>query len=183
MADAKPHMNLAVIGHVDHGKSTLVGRLMFEAGAISPHIIEQYKKEALRKANIKTTYWRGEPLKNGLFYQFKKWLEFVKTHYPWLRFMSTKKAYHEMQIFDKTRLGCITHEEQVLIEINIVPSFFVLCFRDNTKIKKNIGCELLHEWRNDCSTQYVFKAINNKIEITISPGSTSEDKNNGEENN
>jgi elongation factor 1-alpha len=49
MADAKPHMNLAVIGHVDHGKSTLVGRLMFEAGAISPHIIEQYKKEAESK--------------------------------------------------------------------------------------------------------------------------------------
>ena len=46
MASEKPHMNLAFIGHVDHGKSTLVGRLMFESGAVSPHIIEQYKKEA-----------------------------------------------------------------------------------------------------------------------------------------
>ena len=49
MAAQKPHMNLAFIGHVDHGKSTLVGRLMFEAGAVSPHIIEQYKKEAEAK--------------------------------------------------------------------------------------------------------------------------------------
>ncbi|KUK70048.1 MAG: Elongation factor 1-alpha, partial [Methanocalculus sp. 52_23] len=28
MAAEKPHMNLAVIGHIDHGKSTTVGRLL-----------------------------------------------------------------------------------------------------------------------------------------------------------
>jgi elongation factor 1-alpha len=49
MASQKPHMNLAFIGHVDHGKSTLVGRLMFETGAVSPHIIEGFKKEAESK--------------------------------------------------------------------------------------------------------------------------------------
>ena len=30
----KPHQNLAIIGHVDHGKSTLVGRLLFETGSV-----------------------------------------------------------------------------------------------------------------------------------------------------
>ncbi|MHC1631408.1 MAG: translation elongation factor EF-1 subunit alpha [Methanotrichaceae archaeon] len=49
MAQEKPHMNLAFIGHVDHGKSTLVGRLMLDTGAVSPHIIEKYKKEAEAK--------------------------------------------------------------------------------------------------------------------------------------
>ncbi|MFA6331911.1 MAG: GTP-binding protein, partial [Methanoregula sp.] len=34
MASDKPHMNLAVIGHIDHGKSTTVGRMMFETGAV-----------------------------------------------------------------------------------------------------------------------------------------------------
>ena len=35
MAKAKEHINLAFIGHVDHGKSTLVGHLLVKAGAIA----------------------------------------------------------------------------------------------------------------------------------------------------
>ncbi|RZN35899.1 MAG: translation elongation factor EF-1 subunit alpha [Methanosarcinales archaeon] len=46
MAKEKPHMNLAVIGHIDHGKSTLVGRLLYETGTVPEHIIEKYKTEA-----------------------------------------------------------------------------------------------------------------------------------------
>jgi len=49
MAVEKPHMNLAVIGHIDHGKSTTVGRLLFETGAVAPHIIESFRKEAESK--------------------------------------------------------------------------------------------------------------------------------------
>ena len=35
MAKAKEHMNLAFIGHVDHGKSTLVGHILLQSGAIA----------------------------------------------------------------------------------------------------------------------------------------------------
>ena len=43
MAD-KPHMNLIFIGHVDHGKSTTVGRLLFESGAITDRDIQRFKE-------------------------------------------------------------------------------------------------------------------------------------------
>ncbi|MFQ5887071.1 MAG: GTP-binding protein, partial [Candidatus Hydrothermarchaeales archaeon] len=46
---AKPHMNLVFIGHVDHGKSTLVGRTLFESGEVKKHVIEKYQKEAAEK--------------------------------------------------------------------------------------------------------------------------------------
>jgi len=45
----KPHQNLAIIGHVDHGKSTLVGRLLFETGSVPDHVIEQHRNEAEEK--------------------------------------------------------------------------------------------------------------------------------------
>ncbi|MGC8586164.1 MAG: translation elongation factor EF-1 subunit alpha [Candidatus Micrarchaeia archaeon] len=40
----KPHLNLIFIGHVDHGKSTTVGRLLYESGAITERDIEKYKE-------------------------------------------------------------------------------------------------------------------------------------------
>ena len=43
------HQNLAIIGHVDHGKSTLVGRLLYETGSVPEHVIEQHKEEAEEK--------------------------------------------------------------------------------------------------------------------------------------
>ncbi|MBS3151087.1 translation elongation factor EF-1 subunit alpha [Candidatus Woesearchaeota archaeon] len=35
MAKEKPHINLVFIGHVDHGKSTLVGRLLYDSGNLA----------------------------------------------------------------------------------------------------------------------------------------------------
>ncbi len=42
----KPHVNLVVIGHVDHGKSTMMGHFLYKLGAIDERIIEKYRKEA-----------------------------------------------------------------------------------------------------------------------------------------
>ncbi|HDN50869.1 MAG TPA: translation elongation factor EF-1 subunit alpha [Thermoplasmatales archaeon] len=49
MATDKPHLNLVIIGHVDHGKSTLVGRLLLDTGQIEEHIIRKYSEEAATK--------------------------------------------------------------------------------------------------------------------------------------
>uniref|UniRef100_A0A7J2TK95 Elongation factor 1-alpha n=1 Tax=Archaeoglobus fulgidus TaxID=2234 RepID=A0A7J2TK95_ARCFL len=49
MPKEKEHINVAFIGHVDHGKSTTIGRLLYEVGEVPEHIIEKYKKEAQEK--------------------------------------------------------------------------------------------------------------------------------------
>ena len=42
----KPHLNLIIIGHVDHGKSTSIGHLFYDAGAISEKVIKDFEEEA-----------------------------------------------------------------------------------------------------------------------------------------
>jgi len=43
MAGEKPNMNIVFIGHVDHGKSTAVGRLLYEAGVFSEQELTKMK--------------------------------------------------------------------------------------------------------------------------------------------
>ena len=42
----KPHLNLIVIGHVDHGKSTTIGHLFYLTGAVDEKTIKKYEEEA-----------------------------------------------------------------------------------------------------------------------------------------
>ena len=42
----KPHINLIFIGHVDHGKSTLVGRFLYDSGALAENEYRKIKEEA-----------------------------------------------------------------------------------------------------------------------------------------
>ncbi len=43
---AKPHINIMTSGHVDHGKSTLIGRLLFDTGAIREDEMRKLKDTA-----------------------------------------------------------------------------------------------------------------------------------------
>jgi len=46
MGKEKIHLNLVVIGHVDSGKSTSTGHLIFKCGGIDKRTIEKFEKEA-----------------------------------------------------------------------------------------------------------------------------------------
>jgi len=42
----KPHINIITSGHVDHGKSTLIGRLLFDSGSIPEQEMRKLKEKA-----------------------------------------------------------------------------------------------------------------------------------------
>src|SRR3989338_3626017 len=46
MAKAKPHLNVVFVGHVDHGKSTTVGRLAYDSGNIPEQDMRKLKETA-----------------------------------------------------------------------------------------------------------------------------------------
>ena len=52
MAKEKPIINIAFVGHVDHGKSTCIGHLMFQTGKLSQQELDKLKKEAEKHGKI-----------------------------------------------------------------------------------------------------------------------------------
>jgi len=49
MSSEKPHLNLVVIGHVDHGKSTLVGHILYRLGLVDQKTLQVLEEEAKKR--------------------------------------------------------------------------------------------------------------------------------------
>src|SRR3990167_7096668 len=58
MAKEKPGINIVFVGHVDAGKSTTVGRMMYDTGAVSEQEMKKLKEEAQKhgKAGFEFAY-------------------------------------------------------------------------------------------------------------------------------
>jgi len=58
MGKEKTHINIVVVGHVDAGKSTTTGHLIYKCGGIDKRTIEKFEKEAkeIGKASFKSAW-------------------------------------------------------------------------------------------------------------------------------
>ena len=64
MGKAKLHVNLVVIGHVDAGKSTTTGHLIYKCGGIDKRTIEKFEKESSEMGKSSFKYaWVLDKLK------------------------------------------------------------------------------------------------------------------------
>jgi elongation factor 1-alpha len=64
MGKEKDHVNLVVIGHVDAGKSTTTGHLIYKCGGIDKRTIEKFEKEAAEMGKTSFKYaWVLDKLK------------------------------------------------------------------------------------------------------------------------
>lgn len=52
MAKTKPIINVAFVGHVDHGKSTTIGHLMFDSGKLPQQELDKLKAEAQKNGKV-----------------------------------------------------------------------------------------------------------------------------------
>jgi len=52
MAHEKPNINVVFVGHVDHGKSTAIGRLMYDTGLIPEQEMQKLKEEAAKHGKV-----------------------------------------------------------------------------------------------------------------------------------
>lgn len=64
MGKEKKHINLVVIGHVDSGKSTSTGHLIYKCGGIDERTIQKYEKESIEMGKASFKYaWVLDNLK------------------------------------------------------------------------------------------------------------------------
>merc|ERR1712137_862294 len=64
MGKEKTHINIVVIGHVDSGKSTTTGHLIYKCGGIDKRVIEKFEKEAAEMGKSSFKYaWVLDKLK------------------------------------------------------------------------------------------------------------------------
>jgi len=64
MVKEKEHVSLVVIGHVDSGKSTTTGHLIYKCGGIDKRTIEKFEKEAAEMGKTSFKYaWVLDKLK------------------------------------------------------------------------------------------------------------------------
>jgi elongation factor 1-alpha len=52
MAQKKPNFNVVFVGHVDHGKSTCIGRLMFDTGLLPEQELKKLREEAEKHGKV-----------------------------------------------------------------------------------------------------------------------------------
>ncbi len=81
LSKAKPRLNLVVVGHVDHGKSTLMGHLLYRLGWVDERTVQRYEEEAAKLGKSSFKYaWVLDKLKeerergltiDAMYYQFE----------------------------------------------------------------------------------------------------------------
>jgi len=86
MPHEKTHINLVVIGHVDSGKSTTTGHLIYKCGGIDKRVIAQYEKEAAETGKSSFKYaWVLDKLKSererGITIDIALWKFQTKKHF------------------------------------------------------------------------------------------------------
>ena len=70
MPKEKIHINIVVIGHVDSGKSTTTGHLIYKCGGIDKRSIEKFEKEAQEVSQHYTSCARCDIFFNFFNHQF-----------------------------------------------------------------------------------------------------------------
>jgi elongation factor 1-alpha len=86
MPKEKSHINLVVIGHVDSGKSTTTGHLIYKCGGIDKRVIAQFEKEAAETGKSSFKYaWVLDKLKSererGITIDIALWKFQTKRHF------------------------------------------------------------------------------------------------------
>lgn len=111
--------------------------------------------------------WYGEPARDGMYYRFKEWLTFARTHYPWLRYMTAQKATATMKSYKTLSWRESMEDGTIQIHTSQTPSFFVVHSRPGTSLSQIEGGDLLHRSETDLLAKFVIRATTPHVTLQL----------------
>ena len=117
MGKEKGHINIVVIGHVDSGKSTTTGHLIYKCGGIDKRTIEKFEKEAQEMGKGSFKYaWVLDKLKaereRGITIDIALWK--FETNKVNLEFKRISMNFHELTMIFSTTSPSLTLQVTVI---------------------------------------------------------------------
>jgi len=115
--------------------------------------------------------WRGDRTgeKNGLYYRFVEWLDFVRKHYPWLRYMTTREVYHELQRYLALEANYSLRPREVVATFSDYPVYFQVRINDGRllDLTRMANCQLVDIYEGDGYTIYTLRAVGRQTRLGL----------------
>lgn len=121
--------------------------------------------------NPKELPWRGEKTgKNGMYYGLVNMLEYVKGTYPWLRYMTTKDAYYELQGYLDTAVTYdLSNPKELTISYKGSPAYFWVRLNDGRKVDLSAltNAQVVHIYEGRGYNLYLMRAIGEEVRVGL----------------
>ena len=128
-----------------------------------------HRTETLRRSGVSIPEegfrWRGAPEEDGLYYRFADWLSFVRTHYPWLRYMEAGQAARTMKSYQASTFTRSYREDRVIVHSSRPNTYFSVYARPDDELVDLDGGTMVHHGATSVFRYFVVRADRRKVEF------------------
>lgn len=114
--------------------------------------------------------WRGDHSgqQNGFYYRFRRWLNFVQEHYPWLRYVETTEARALLQTYLANDITVDLKPYAISLQ-STDPTFFQVRINDDRRINLNTldGAQFIHLYEEDGYKIYTMRAVRETVHLQL----------------
>ncbi len=127
----------------------------------------RYQENVREDHNVDVAGWYDEPARDGLYYRFQGWLQFVKDHYPWLRNLTLKETRDAVKSYSSASTSVTSEGRNVSFVNSLAPAYFMFYLPDNNKIENVEGGEILHSENLAFTNYYVLKSSGTTMTLRL----------------
>ncbi len=126
--------------------------------------------EATDVRNPDGWFWRGDHTgqQNGFYYRFRRWLNFTREHYPWLRYVHTAEAHDILQRYLANQISVDLTPYDLSIQMTD-PTFIQIRINDDRRLNINEieGVQFVHLHHGDGYKIYTLRAVREMVELQL----------------